>query len=367
MRKPRAKASAPSPIRTTSALCCGLRSSSSPARNSSPSADLSRLSSFMDWILRTLLSCFCLTALLSAQGVPSKETGDFAPKVDHHQHLFSPELAKLISPPPPEKPIQPITAADLIRLLDQAGIQRAVVLSTAYIWSQPSRNVPQDAQKVRAENDWTSQQVAQFPKRLVGFCSVDPLKHYALDELKRCSKDPHLRTGLKLHLANSAVDYHNAAHIEKLQQVFRAANGYGMAIVVHMRPSIHLKMAYGAAEARIFLEKLLPAAPSVPIQIAHLCGTASFSQDPPVDAALGVFIDAIEKKDPRTKHLWFDVATVADADATSEQARYLAKRIREIGVKRVLYGSDAAIPPNFPKAGWATFRKLPLTEDEFRT
>ena len=56
-----------------------------------------------------------------------------------------------------------------------------------------------------------------------------------------------------------------------------------------------------------------------------------------------------------------------DADATPEHARYLAKRIRQIGVKRVLYGSDAAIPPNFPKAGWATFRKLPLTEDEFRT
>ena len=134
-----------------------------------------------------------------------------------------------------------------------------------------------------------------------------------------------------------------------------------------MRSSISLKLPYGAEEARIFLDKLLPSAPSVPVQIAHFCGTASFVQDPPVDAALGVFIDAIQKKDPRTKNLWFDVATVADADATPEHARYLAKRIRQIGVKRVLYGSDAAIPPNFPKAGWATFRKLPLTEDEFRT
>ena len=38
------------------------------------------------------------------------------PLGDHHQHLFSPTLAPLISQ-------QPITAADLIRHLDAAGIR----------------------------------------------------------------------------------------------------------------------------------------------------------------------------------------------------------------------------------------------------
>jgi len=37
-------------------------------------------------------------------------------------------------------------------------------------------------------------------------------------------------------------------------------------------------------------------------------------------------------------------------------------------VKRVLFGSDAAVAPNVPpKEAWAVFRRLPLTEKEFAT
>ena len=39
-----------------------------------------------------------------------------------------------------------------------------------------------------------------------------------------------------------------------------------------------------------------------------------------------------------------------------------------IGADRVLYGSDAATTPfAYPSAGWAAFRRLPLTETEFTT
>jgi hypothetical protein len=48
-----------------------------------------------------------------------------APLADHHQHLFSPALAALISPPPPAAPFSPIDADKLIPLLDAAGIRRA--------------------------------------------------------------------------------------------------------------------------------------------------------------------------------------------------------------------------------------------------
>jgi hypothetical protein len=46
-----------------------------------------------------------------------------------------------------------ITADDLIDNLDEAGIERAVVLSVGY-WST-------DEAKTRAENDWTAAQVAR--------------------------------------------------------------------------------------------------------------------------------------------------------------------------------------------------------------
>ena len=69
------------------------------------------------------------------------------PLADHHQHLFSPELAELVSATPPLAPRKPRTAADLIAQLDAAGIRRAVVLSAAHIFEQPSRNVDVAARK----------------------------------------------------------------------------------------------------------------------------------------------------------------------------------------------------------------------------
>jgi uncharacterized protein len=288
-----------------------------------------------------------------------------APLADHHQHLFSPRLAALVSPPAPAPPASAITAADLIPLLDQAGIKRAVVLSTAYIWSQPSRNVERDDERVKADNDWTSEQVALYPDRLVGFCGLNPIRDYALAELARCAKDAHLRRGLKIHIGNSGVDYHSPQHVEQLRQVFRAANDHGMAIVVHMRASFTEKRAYGRAEATIFLNDVLSAAPDVPIQIAHLAG-AGADDDPSADEALSVFTEGIARNDPRVTRLWFDVTGVSTAKQSPVAAARVASRIRQLGPSRILYGSDGAVATNSPREAWTAFRRLPLTAAEFR-
>ncbi len=278
------------------------------------------------------------------------------PVVDHHQHLFSPALADVIKG-------TPITAADLVRSLDEAGITRAVVLSTAYSFSNPARKVQNDAEFVRADNDWTAEQVARYPDRLIGFCGLNPLKDYALGELARCAKNPNLARGLKLHFGNSFVEYHNPQHIEQVERVFRAANGYGMAIVVHMRANTSQKM--GREEALLFLNELLPAAPDVTVQIAHMGGAGGV--EPTIfDEVLGVFVEAIAKGDPRTKNLWFDVTSVA-ADLTPQNAARIVERIRQLGVQRILFGSDAPTPNNLPRLTWAAFRRLPLTDPECRT
>lgn len=286
-----------------------------------------------------------------------------APAADHHQHLFSAGLATLLSASPPARVTPPLGAADLVAQLDAAGIRRAVVLSTAYIWSQPSRKVDSDYEHVKADNDWTSQQVALYPDRLIGFCGLNPLRDYALAELARCARDAHLRRGLKIHIGNSGVDYLNAQHVERVRQVFRAANGYGMAIVVHMRASFTEKRSYGRAEAAVFLNDVGSAAPDVPIQIAHLAGAGS-DDDPAALEALAVFAEAIARDDPRVARLWFDVAAITSAKPSAVAAEQVASQIRQLGLSRILYGSDAAIPGNSPKEAWATFRQLPLTVDE---
>jgi uncharacterized protein len=290
------------------------------------------------------------------------------PLADHHQHLFSPALAAVMSPPAPAPANTSVTARDLIALLDAAGIKRAVVLSPAYIFEQPSRKIDGAADKVRADNDWISQQVASYPERLIGFCGLNPLKDYALDELARCAKDRYLRNGLKLHFGNSVVDYHNPQHIQQVQRVFRAANGYRMPIVVHMRASLTAKLPYGRDEALIFLNEVVPAAPDVVIQIAHLAAAGAPS-DPGADQALEVFIEAIANGDSRAARLYFDAPSVAPTvTLTPEAAAAIASRIRRLGVQRVLFGSDASTGGALtPRAVWDSFRKLPLTDAELRT
>ena len=303
--------------------------------------------------LHTLLVAgFMLPATLSAP----------TPLIDYHQHLFSPEAAALVTG---NQKSPGIAARDVIALLDAAGIRRALVLSVAYTWGKASRAaVDEEYNHVKAENDWTAQQVSQYPDRLRAFCSFNPLKPYASDELTRCHDNPQLRSGLKLHFGNSDVDLDNPRNVAQVRKIFEAANRHGMAIVVHMRTSIDLRRRYGADAARVFLSELLPAAPDVPVQIAHLAGAGGY--DATTDSALGVFTEAIANHDPRIKNVWFDATTVVRPGMSPNELRQIATRIRELGVERVLYGSDAALSPvAYPKAGWEAFHRLPLTEAEF--
>jgi len=156
--------------------------------------------------------------------------------------------------------------------------------------------------------------------------------------------------------------------MEQLRRVFGAANRHRMAIVVHMRANISQKRPYGATQARAFIEQLLPVVPDIDVQVAHLAGTGPGYDDPPSDSAMAVLAEAVERKDPRTRRLWFDVASIVDPNISVANAALVAKRIRQVGVGRVLYGSDAAIGDNLrPRESSAAFRRLPLTEAEFIT
>jgi predicted TIM-barrel fold metal-dependent hydrolase len=253
--------------------------------------------------------------------------------------------------------LRPFTADDLVRLMDQAGIRRAVVLSAAYAFSDkdlpPS---PDEYANVRAENDWTARQVVQFPDRLVGFCAVSPIQEYALAEIRRCATELHLR-GLKLHFGNSGVDIAQPEHLAMVQAVFREANGLGLPIAVHVQRGDDP----GVEQAEILLAQVLPLAPDIVVQIAHLAGSGPGWND----EALAVFAEAVARGDPRTARLYFDLATVAE-DQSHDRLTQLARRIRQIGVGRILYGSDGAWGGRpTPRQQWGMFQGMvPLSEAE---
>ena len=313
----------------------------------------------------------CAAAVFSQSAPP--------PHADHHQHLFSPAMAEF-------QKITPIAAKDVISLLDQARIEQGVLLSTAYSYGRPGREPADEYEKVKEENDWVAAQAALYPKRLIALCSFNPLKDYALTELARCAKNPVTRRGIKLHFGNSDVQMENPEHIEKLKALFSAANTNGMSIVVHMRASISKDRPYGADQARAFLEHLLPLATNIAIQIAHLGSAGPGYDDPKIEAFMDALIaglngtsaDAVTRstspnqnsksKIQNRKNLWFDLTSVPHPSNSPAHSAAVAKRIRQIGVKRILYGTDAALAGNLvPRDAWAEVSKIGLTADEIKT
>lgn len=312
-----------------------------------------------------LLLIALISAVATAQHGQSSQTQSeqIVPAADHHQHVFSPAYTEKFLPAASKS----ITAQDVIGLLDQAGIRRAVFLANGYSFGRPGSEPPNEYEAVKADNDWAGAQAALFPKRLVAFCGFNPLKEYALTELARCAKDPNLRSGIKLHFGSSDVQTENPEHFEKLKKVFQAANSHRMAIVVHMRASISKKRHYGPDQARAFLE-LLSYAPDIPVQVAHLASSGPGYMDPAAHTVVEVLADAIVRKDRRTQKLWFDVASNAHPRNSAEASELMVKFIRRIGVKRILYGSDAATGNNLrPRESWAAFRQLRLSDKEFKT
>ena len=245
----------------------------------------------------------------------------------------------------------PYTAEQLISNLNKAGIDRGVVMSNAYYFDAVRPEPVLDAyKKLSAENDWTAEQVAQYPDRLMGFCSFNPLKDYALEELNRCAVSGEF-TGLKMNFNAAQVDFQNPEHVEKVRRVMEAANDKGLPMIIHVRSS----PTYGTADAEVFLRKLVAAAPDVPIQIAHLWGGENFSS-----SALAVYADAVAAKNPITKNLYFDISGSWDY-AQPEELEEIVRQIRKIGLERILYGSDGD-----PAESWKAFLEtVPLAKNEF--
>ena len=300
----------------------------------------------------------CALAVLSAcagaasQSQPGTAT---APRVDYHQHLVSPAFAPIAKLPERD-------GQALLRELDAAGVQRAVVLSVGYSFADERKALPDPDGLTRAENDWTSSQVARSGGRLIGFCSANPMRPAALQELERCLALPGM-AGIKQHLGNGGVTLRDTAHLRRMQEVFSLAQRLRRPVLVHMRARGGAN--YGAEDARLFLSRVVSSAPDIEVVVAHLGYTGPGY--PQADEVMAAFGEAAERSDPHMRNVYFDVATNVVEATTAEEAALVARRIRQVGASRVLYGSDLTPPGGSIRAGWEIFRsKVPLTGTELR-
>jgi uncharacterized protein len=295
----------------------------------------------------------------AAPQAPAARIAGDSPQVDHHVHIFSPaalgtilRIQEVMEQPAVASENSTATVEDLLLAMDGAGVERAAVLSAAYMFGIPELDLADAGHLARAENDHVAAQIARYPARLVGFCSVNPLATWALAEIARCATLAGM-VGLKLHLANSDVDLRNEEHVQRLGEVFGRANDLGLALAVHVRTR---NPQFGRTDAEIVETALLSRTPDVPVQLAHMTGGGGY--DGGTDAALAFFSERL--RDPGSglgNRLFFDLsfsaipltllpeavradpAVLAQIDAAHGA---LAARIRAIGVERMLYGSDWA-------------------------
>ena len=278
------------------------------------------------------------------------------PAVDHHTHVFSPQSNALLASRI-NRSLPPITVTELLGVLDRDEITKAAVLSAAYFFARPGND---DAAAVAAENDYLAAEISKHRDRLAGFLSINPLCASSAAEIDRCASMPEF-VGLKLHLANSEVDLRDVSHVTRLAERFEHANARGLVILVHMRTQ---QPEYGRPDAEIFIERVLPKASSVPVQIAHMAGWGGY--DDATDGALGAFVDVVAGGGHDNLH--FDIsaavlpAGVEKRGLPKQHPERLAGRIHQIGCKRVLFGTDW--PEWTPRRYTKDLSNLPLGDDE---
>jgi len=109
--------------------------------------------------------------------------------IDFHTHVFSPRIkkgrGKYIDSDPcfailySKKDAELATADELVASMDRDGVDISVILNIG--WSTHELCVE--------TNDYIMESIARYPKRLIGFCAVQPLSpEAAIAEIERCVK-----------------------------------------------------------------------------------------------------------------------------------------------------------------------------------
>jgi predicted TIM-barrel fold metal-dependent hydrolase len=261
--------------------------------------------------------------------------------IDVHTHLASQLLADLFTGG--SEPAA--TAEDLIAHLDEANVQRAVVLSPGYM------GLPDDS-NMAPENDYVAAEVGKYPDRLIGFCGINPLYDSAVSEIDRCLDLPGM-VGVKLHLPGSGVDMTNEDHVAALSAVFDKAQERNAPVTIHVGDQAGLPLvANGLAN----LGAIIEAHPDVRVLHAHCAGNMD-------DENIELWIRA-----GLAETAYVDVSACLKfyRDAPLAKRELIVWRFRKWGIERVLFGSDylSFVPVETPKEALETLTMYPFTQEE---
>lgn len=288
----------------------------------------------------------------------------FVWRADHHMHLATADLCERLGTKLEECLHQDngpsaVYGSDVVRVLDQGRVGRGVIFSGAYLYGFADLGLSPDevATWIRRENEFTAGEVARYPKRLVGFLSVDPLMPSAVQEIEHW-RGSTLLVGLKLHFRANGIDLMKPEHVDKLKAVLRQAAAQQLPIVMHI--------GYEGSDSTVtefFIREVLPAAGESPVQIAHAAGGMPPAKGIQRDV-LRVFADHFQRGDSTVARVQFDLSFFPSPDASDAEVRQQMQEVRRIGVNRFLFASDFDVQT--PQQQVALMARMHLTARELK-
>jgi len=240
-------------------------------------------------------------------------------------------------------------ADELIALLDGANVEKAMMASFGF----HARGAPDDAAS-SAENDFTAEEVAKFPDRLIGFCGINPLYSGAIEEIDRCLGLDGM-VDIKLQTPISGVDLTNADHVAALSAVFPKAEERDAPVQLHTQPPPM------DPSATANLAAIITAHPDVRVLHSH-CGGF-------IDEHLRqVWLNGM-RPNVDTSFLDLSGCLLELEDAPLSKREMIVWMLRKWGIERVLWTSDYLVlrgptHPLSPLGALDTLTKYPFTQEE---
>lgn len=240
--------------------------------------------------------------------------------IDFHTHVFSPQIkknrGKYIDSDPcfailySQKEAKLATADELIASMDEAGIDISVILNHG--WATHELCVE--------TNDYILESIARYPKRLIGFCTIQPhSSSAAIAEVERCAKEGIKGVG-ELRPDVQLLDLNDAAVMEPFIEVIKKHK-----LILHTHASEPVGHQY-PGKGGITPDILYPfiiSHPDLTIVCAHWGGGLPFyALMPEVEKAMS--------------NVFFDTA----ASPFLYRPQVYNQVIQLVGSDKILFGSD---------------------------
>lgn len=309
-----------------------------------------------------------MLTLLSVGALSVGENAATDDSFDNHVHIMSPALIKLFKAAgiPFSKPDN--AYSDINVISERLGTKRFKMVSMAYLWGHPEfGKVNNEYEMVKAENDFVLENLKWSMILIRAYCGINPLKDYALEEVKRCRKAG--ANGIKLHFNANQIYLTEPEHVAKLKPIFEYAGNKKLPLLVHFDNS-HPKT--GARDVKILFEQILSDIRPIDLQIAHFGTSGGFNEKTKV--IIDAFLEQFENVSKHNKkhRITFDISAVAlDKDSegvpklTAEEFKELSVYVRKLGMNKISFGTDYPLYPVDEYIGILRER-VGMTEDEIK-